>query len=68
MIHGYKPAREIHEDPIVGHAHTVSLLDHANTSIVGAGLRDEEIIISLIIKIYRQMKSFQSSAKFPLIY
>ena len=60
MIHGYKPAREIHENPIVGHTHTVSLLDHANTSIVGAGLRDEEIIISLIIKIYRQMKAQQS--------
>ena len=53
----FTPARGIHRNPIVVHAHEVNPVGYAIASIIGASLRDEEITISFAKMIYRIIKA-----------
>ena len=60
------PTRGIHGNPIMVHAHEVNPIDYAIASIIGAGLRDEEITISLAKMIHRKIKVQETGTSFPL--
>ena len=62
----FKPARGIHGNPIVVHAHEVNPVDYVISSIIGAGLPDEEITISFAKIIHRKIKAQETRASFPL--
>ena len=52
----FKPACWIQRNLIVVHTHDVNPVDYVIASIIGAGLRDDEIMISLAEKIHLKIK------------
>ena len=53
-------------EPIVVHAHEVNPVDYVISSIIGAGLPDEEITISFAKIIHRKIKPQETRTSFPL--
>ena len=56
----------IHGNSFVVHAHQVNPVDYPTASIIGAELRDKEIIISFAKMIYQKIKAQETGTTFPL--
>ena len=62
----FKPACCIQRNLIVVHTHDVNPVDYVIASIIGAGLRDDEIMISLSKKIRLKIKAQETGTTFRL--
>ena len=60
------PECRIQGNPIVVHAHAVNPVDYVITSVIGAGLCDEEITISFVKMILWKIKAQETGTTFPL--
>ena len=62
----FTPARGIHRNLMVVHAHGVNPVDCANAAIVGGGLGEEEITISFAKMFHREIKAQETGTILPL--
>ena len=62
----FTPAHGIHGNPIIVHSVEVNHVDYTMASIIGAGLREKEIILPFAKMINHKLKSQEPSKNFPL--